>query len=392
MKNFHTSWSLLTPSTRVTSLVTDDSDMSEIAKNASLLAGNVHRITFVVLGVICVLLSPVKAQQASGNTENTDASPPKNTIVAKIAVGSDPVAAVVSPDSSKVYVASGLANSISVINASTNTVTSVIQLKVVPAGIALTPDGSTLYVTAGSAGKVIVIDTSTNTVTAVIKVASAALELAVSPDGKSIYVPCLSEIDVISTATKHVTATVPVPDQAEPIQVVFNRDGTDAYAVCLVTVLKNRVLGGLLQIDTSSLKVAEYLWNRRGYGSEVVDTHNTLFVAERFRNKQGATVPALEIFNTVTKKSIGKISFIPYDGGVYGTPAVTPDGKYLYVASSPDIIIVDIATQKAVGEPIPIGGAHCLAIAPNGKYLYAGNDIGEPNQTGVLFVIAISAQ
>ena len=139
--------------------------------------------------------------------------------------------------------------------------------------------------------------------------------------------------------------------------------------------------------------MAEYLWNKlRNFSTGVADTSdNTLFIGEELRNQQGYMVPALERFNTVTKKALGKTSFIPDDDLLYA-PAVTPDGKYLYVAVSPDIIIVDTATQQAVGKPIPIVAAGCVAIVPNGKYAYVGDDVGAPNSYGVLFVIAISAQ
>jgi DNA-binding beta-propeller fold protein YncE len=140
--------------------------------------------------------------------------------------------------------------------------------------------------------------------------------------------------------------------------------------------------------------VAEYLWNKlRNFSSGVADTQdNTLFIGELLLDQQGYMVPELEVFNTVTRKAVGKTSFIPYDGLLSARAAVTPDGKYLYVALSPDIIIIDTATQKAVGRPIPIVAAGCVAIAPNGKYAYAGDAVGAPNSNGVLFVIAISAQ
>ena len=155
------------------------------------------------------------------------------------------MAAVVSPDSSKVYVASGLPNTVSVIDTSTNTVSAVIPLGSSPGGLALTPDGTTLYVSAGtpSGGTVLVIDTSTNAITTTVKVGDAPQQLAASPDGKAIYVPCSSDIEIISTASNQVTATVRAPGQAEPTQVLFDRDGTDAYVVCQVTQLRNGELG-----------------------------------------------------------------------------------------------------------------------------------------------------
>jgi len=361
--------------------------MSPIAKNVSVLAGNVHRITFLVLGVICMLVRPGLAQQPSPNAINTDASPPTNTVVANITVGTDAAFAAVSPDSTTVYVTSRSDNTVSVINASTNEVTSVISVGSTPIGLALTPDGTTLYVSNLIDGTVSVIDTATNAVIGVVKVGDIASRLGANPNGKTIYVPFSTGIRIIDTGTNQITATVPVKN-AQPVQVLFNRDGTYAYALCQVGQSnKGNEIYGILQINTSSLVTKEYLWNQLpGSDSAVTDiSKNTLLITEFIQKGNGNA--ALAVFDTVTGAITGKAPFKSYDGGAL-MPAITPNGAYAYVPTVPDIIIVDIATRKAVGEPIPIE-ASFVAIAPNGKYAYAGATIGNPKSHGAVLVIAI---
>jgi YVTN family beta-propeller protein len=360
----------------------------------STLAGSTQLTSaFAAFALVSCFLQPNRARAASANGINTDATVPTNTVVANVSVGLYPTYAVVTPDSSTVYVCSNFTKSVSVIDAATNTVSSVISVGSGPSGLALTLDGSTLYVANTTDGTISVVDTSTNTVTTTLPVGAFPTLPTASPDGKSVYVPCATQIQIIDTTSNQIRATVLVPDAANPVQVLFNRDGTYAYSVCDVTLLRNGIdLDGLLQINTRSLEVTPRLWKKlQGFIGAVADSHDhTLFIGEYFLT--GPRDMALGVFNTVTNQISGKISFIPYDGRMSGMPAVTSNGEYLYVPLAHDIIIADIATGKAVGEPIPIGGASFVAIAPNGKYAYVGANVGYPNSQGAVLVIAIGSK
>jgi YVTN family beta-propeller protein len=60
-------------------------------------------------------------------------------------------------------------------------------------------------------------------------------------------------------------------------------------------------------------------------------------------------------------------------------PALTPDGKYLYVpvfdGSSPGtVVVISTEIDSIVGTPIPVGNEPlALAIAPSGKRAYVSN-------------------
>jgi YVTN family beta-propeller protein len=90
----------------------------------------------------------------------------------------------VTPDGSKVYVASGttsVSNTVSVIATATNTVIAAISFDLRPFGVVASPDGSKVYVTnccttvsTEVANTVSVIETATNTIIATITVVDLA--------------------------------------------------------------------------------------------------------------------------------------------------------------------------------------------------------------------------
>jgi DNA-binding beta-propeller fold protein YncE len=75
-----------------------------------------------------------------------------------------------------------------------------------------------------------------------------------------------------------------------------------------------------------------------------------------------------------------------------GQPAVTPNGKYLYVPfaynnstgqNQDQVQMFDVATGKAVGTPITVGNRPFWAqMAPNGDTLYVAN--GEDDTVTVI--------
>jgi len=93
-----------------------------------------------------------------------------DVVVANIKVGDKPAGAALTPDLSRVYVANSGANTVSVINTSTNAVIKTITVGSNPTGVAVTPDGARVYVTNRGSNTVSVIDTSTNAVVATISV------------------------------------------------------------------------------------------------------------------------------------------------------------------------------------------------------------------------------
>ena len=83
---------------------------------------------------------------AAGTVSVPIASPPSDTVIATIPVGSGPGFIAEAPDGSHVYVANNGGNTVSVIDTATNTVTATIPVGSAPQGVAVSPDGSLVYV------------------------------------------------------------------------------------------------------------------------------------------------------------------------------------------------------------------------------------------------------
>jgi YVTN family beta-propeller protein len=76
-----------------------------------------------------------------------------------------PMAVLLSPDASKLYVSTGRGHKVFTVDTATNTVTNSVDAGARPWGIALSLDAKTLYSANGPSNDISVIDLATNTVT-----------------------------------------------------------------------------------------------------------------------------------------------------------------------------------------------------------------------------------
>jgi YVTN family beta-propeller protein len=113
-----------------------------------------------------------------------------------IRVGSEPNKMVLSKDGSRLYVANGDSDSVSVIDTDREAVVSTISLRrpgydykgASPNSVALSPDGDTLYVTLGGENAVAVVDLRSRRVAGRIPTAWYPNSVSVSGDGSKLYV------------------------------------------------------------------------------------------------------------------------------------------------------------------------------------------------------------
>ena len=133
-----------------------------------------------------------------------------NQLVATITVPGDAGPLTVTPDGKRVYVSNG-ANSISVIDTSTNTVVDTISGLV--GDVAASPDNRRIYIVGGSTvpntATLSVLSTLTNTVIATIPIPESAGRIAVTPDGEHVYVGGFSHTFVISAESNTIVDTIP---------------------------------------------------------------------------------------------------------------------------------------------------------------------------------------
>jgi YVTN family beta-propeller protein len=170
-----------------------------------------------------------------------------------------------SPDRRAVYAARSW-NDVAVIDAGTGQITAEIPLLQPPTDLALTPDGSRLYVaTQANDGlsAVQVIDTLTQQVIARIPTGGGNARLAMSPTAGRLYVTkyvcggdtCEHRLLVIDRARHAVAGEVPLADVVEIAAPVTSPDGATVYVAAAVPFQGHQ----LLMVDTSRLAVVARL-------------------------------------------------------------------------------------------------------------------------------------
>ena len=310
---------------------------------------------------------------------------PKNTVITTVTVEPS-FAIVVSPDSKTVYVANYFSSSVSVLDATNNyTVKATTSVGSYPGYLAISPDGNTLYVSCyANPGTVSVIDTTQSSypVTATLTAGVYSEGLAVTPDGKELYVTnqgylsngIQGTVSVFDTSTNALTTTVATG--GAPYLVVFTDHGKQA------DLLNSAGTGYLQFINTVSGKIS----SSTGAGGAIFfpdgvvtdSSASTLYITNEAN------------YVTVCDAKTGKGNkqfFVSPDIATemeLGQPAVTPNGKYMYVSyaynyltSSPgnQVVMLDVATGKVVGSPIPVGNdPYWIQMAPNGDTLYVANE------------------
>jgi len=331
--------------------------------------------------VACLLTSAQSlAQNAyitnSGDNTVSVINTATNTVIATIPVGDEPFGVAATHDGSRVYTRNG-DGTVSVIDTATNTVTATIPVPpnagpATDVGVAVSPDGSKVYVATsailGATGAISVIDAATNTVTATIPVGVQPEGVAVAPDGSKLYVYVANyettNVSVIDAATNTVTATIPVDEVHggnNAFGVAVTPDGSRVY------VTKIRSIGpgdgwSVSAIDTATNTViAAIVVNGSPFDVAVSPDGTKAYVSEGPSAGPGCptaepclSVGAVLVISTATN---GVIATVPV-GGTLGGVSVTPDNSKVYVANSADnsVSVIDTATN-AVVSTIPVGNS-----------------------------------
>ena len=324
---------------------------------------NLAAITFALL-IISSAMTPVWAQDQSGGPLVTRL--PMNKVIATVPVGSAPQGIVVTPNTSFVYVANGGSISLSEIDTKTNTVALNVPLNNSPGALAIKPDGSTLYIANYYASSVSVFDTASNTVTQDLALSEGPSYLAMSPDGTQLYVLCNYEegngiIAIIDTQTNQVLSTT-INIGGFPQSLVFTADGNHAYEV-------NDPASAVTVIDTTTQSISGTLATSQLHagGLALLPNGAKLFVT-------GDSTYIQVLFTSGTGKR--KIT-LPESSG-FNTPALTPNGLYLYLpiftGGSTTVLMIDTRTSQVAGNPITVGTQpYAIAISSNARRAYVSN-------------------
>lgn len=239
------------------------------------------------------------------------------------------------------YVCNSQANTISVIDSTTNTVTSTITVSGTPMDLAFTPDQQFAYIlsTIGTVNTVLVLDVATNDIVATITAGmgtgmlAEVSTLAITPNGQFVYAGNYGsgDISVIDTALNSVIATIDV----------------------------NTPFGILAQgITISSDGSLAYVSGTGGspYTFAAIDTSTNTIVA----NGSAFAPPATHFLN-----------------------ALSLDGNFLYVTGVGDYLVISTVTGDTIATVSVPSGTGGIAINSSGTELY----ITETSVTGNLLVV-----
>ncbi|HEY0791272.1 MAG TPA: autotransporter domain-containing protein [Chthoniobacterales bacterium] len=277
-----------------------------------------------------------------------------NTVSSTVALGLNPVSAVVTPDARYAYATNFSANTVSVIDTSTHTVVNTIAVGTNPEGLALAPDGLHAYVVNYSDGTVSVIDTTTNAVVNTIAVGTGPIGVTVTPDGLHAYVTngTANTVSVIDTATATVVGS-PITVGTGPQTVAVTPDSLHAYVV-------NKTAGTVSVIDTATGTIVNTITvGASPLGVIVTPDGLHAYVTNLSDN-------TVSVIDTATGTVVNTIAVGTNPSGV----AATPDGLHAYVVNSTDntVSIIDTATNAVAGVPITVGNlpvSYGSFIGPN---------------------------
>ncbi|WP_234542111.1 IPT/TIG domain-containing protein [Streptomyces shenzhenensis] len=242
-----------------------------------------------------------------------------------------------------VFVTQQNLNTVSVIDSTTNTVIgSPIPVGSVPRGAAVAPNGR-VYVTNSSlsANSVSVIDSTTNMVIATIPVGSGPADLAAAPNGR-VYVAnfAANSVSVIDSTTNMVIATIPVGNgpsgvAVAPSGLVYVTNG-NSDTVSLIDSVTDTVIGSPIPVGDGPTGVT-------------VAPNGSAYVADQNAN----TVSVLPGPPTLTGIS-------PAQGSAAGGTQVTLTGTDLFGAT------VTIGGQPATNLFYNLDGTALIATTPPG--------------------------
>jgi len=264
------------------------------------------------------------------------------------------------------YVASGAENHVLTIDTASNTpVGAPIPVGAGPLAPVASPDGTRVYVQSSADAHVYLIDTRTRAVAAVVlDPAPTGLPqgLALSPDGSRLYLLEAGSIAVMDTGDGAVFGRIAFPDAAhDALSAVASHDGRVLY-VALGTA------HSVLAVDTFALTAsAPIALNGGGVlrGLDIAPDDRTLYAAD----------DAGGFFRIDTASRAVDATQLP---STLGTVAVAPDGKHVYASAKTGacFVTLDVASRVFSSAGIGANGCQGLAVAPNGGALYVANPAG----------------
>ena len=277
------------------------------------------------------------------------------------------------------------------------TVTATVAVGTSPAGVAVSPDGGNLYVTNSTANTLSVINTSTNTLTATVPVGRGPVGVAVSPNGTVYTTNVLDGTVSVFSGGSGISQTISVPGCGGcnggpgPEAVTFSSNGRYAF-VAKVPPNSSRY-GTVSVIDTlnsaviTGIAVGPVGTYPQAVAYSYTNTGERLYVANTGPTGSYGTVSVIGItYNGSTSPILTSLATIRV-GTLYNFPValtLSPDGSHVYVANNTDgtVSVISTATNTVTASIATGSGPEQVAVSPDGSRLYVTN--GGSNTVSVI--------
>ena len=271
--------------------------------------------------------------------------------------------------SMKAFVTNSLADTVTVIDLSTQKVSSTIKVGKRVHGICAPADGSKFFATIELEKTFKVIDTATNQVTATIALPGRPNQCASTPDGHYVAVPNRSGDSVV---------IIDIPQgkivKELPVKAPHNAYNTGRNDVLYVSSMGENVI---YRIDLKTMEYTDTIPTGgipRPYA--VTRNEKTLYVAL-------SDYHGFEIVDIPSKKETARVDLPaapPADCELephtetHGL-ALSPNEKELWVTSLTDggVYVYDIATKKLSAEILTGACPNWIGFSPDGKYVTVSN-------------------
>ncbi|MFD2872222.1 gliding motility-associated C-terminal domain-containing protein [Mucilaginibacter ximonensis] len=263
-----------------------------------------------------------------------------NTVIKTLNVGNSPITAVVNPINNQVYVGNSGSGSVSVINTSDNTVKTTISVGSYPFGVYVSRDDSRAFVANLNDNNISVINTTTNTVIGKFSAPNPSF-MTSSTDDKYLYVvnydfsynvPGLVTVLDAKTGANITTLTV----GTQPWDVNTSPDGKFAYVT-------NQGGSSISVINTSTNTITATIPTEYAPRHVIFSPDGSLFYVRAGYNN------TLSVYSTTDFSVKATIQLI--DHGSAGL-SISPDGKRILATNQlqSTVTVIDASTNTIVAN------------------------------------------
>lgn len=202
------------------------------------------------------------------------------------------------------------------------------------------------------------VDPSTRLVVATMHFNETPYLAMPNPNGIDVYVAAGKNLYIVSTKDINTRNKLAYPDPVRNIE--FNSDGRIVYFECGSTASSY-----LLAVSTADLQLLDsmqYVPATHGKGMAISPDGKYLYVADQLHEE----LAIISLYNYTLMRPVPCL-------GIPGDVAVSPDGLHVYVGlmASKELMVVN--TDKMVYEKtmdLPVNNPYCVAVSPDGKHVY----------------------